>query len=392
MGDRREERRVSAASWASSTGGFEPTAVKKPSGMENYRLDREGEHVFDIIPFIAGKGNHHADPGFEFFMRVYDVHKIPKPDGNSDSYCCLWSEWKESCPVCKARRNLPEEEAGALRPQQRILFLVNDKPGKLKNPLKLLDTVMFNRKLGFGEQLKIAINATRGGGDFAKLVGGMTVKLQVGNAKYRQVARIDLIPRDYDYPEDWLEKSPCLDEFIIKPQASVINTLLGEMGVEGADEEDTAPSEAPRRAAAARSDDEEAAPKRTAAPARSAADDEDDEEAAPPRKAAPAAAPKAVAKPAPDEDDEEDASPPPKKSAAPKQESANGAALKVGQQGLYKGLEVTITKVTEDGKLVSFSDEDGEMYKNIAASEVKVAKAAPARAAKPADDDEDDDD
>lgn len=400
--EKRDERRVSAKGWAESTGGFEPTAVKKVSGLEDYKMDKEGKHLFDVIPFIAGKGNRHADPGFAYFMRVYEVHKVPKPDGGTDRFCCLWSEWKEPCPICTIRRDLPKDEADALRSQVRILFLVNDQPGMLKNPLKLLDAIMYNRKLGFGEQLKLAITTKRGGDQFSNLKGGFQVQSMVSNATYRQVSRIDLLERDYEYPDEWLDKSPCLDDLIIKPNVDVIKALLGQLGASSASVGDDVSDSRHSTSVSVSSDDD--APKKKAAPV-AKADDEDDEEEEAPKPAKAAKAPPKAAAPVDDDDDdddeEEDAAPiPAKKAPSAAAPSANGS-LKVGQAGRYKGLEVTIAKISPDGTTLKLKDEDGDVVGNaIPIADFKTIKAEPVAAtAKRApvededlDDDDDDDD
>lgn len=423
MSDRREKekqeaRYTSAKAWADQqSGGFEPTAIKKPAGLENYKLDKEGAHLFDIIPYIVGKGNKAADPGFAHFERSYDVHKIPRPDGGTDWYCCLWACWKEPCPVCSIRKSMGKEEGDALRPQLRRLFLVNDKPGKLKNPLKLLDEVHYNRGLGFGEQLLTAMQATRGGVDLHRLSGGKTVQVMVGNAKYRQCTRIDLMDRSYDYPEDWLDKSPCLDDFLIKPSVKMLNSLLEQFGATPPDDDDAPSDDVPRRTTVAvtdprdaksraepEDDDEDAAPPRAAAKSKAPAQDDDDEDAAPPAKAAPAKV-KATPPPADDDEDEDAPAPAPKKAAAPaatKEPTAKDMGLSVGMSGHYKGLEVTITKISADGTSITMKDDDDEEeYVNIAPSKFKPSKAAAAPAAStkktppkvdPEDEDLDDDD
>ena len=161
----RERRRTSAADWAQqqASGGFDATDVRIPEGMENYKFE-EGMQAFDVMPFLAGKQNRRADEGFEHFEVEFDIHKIPRPDGKESWFCCLWECRKEPCPACKIRNNrdTAKELSDQLRLQRRHLFIVNDKPGDSKNKLKLLNAVRWNRKLGFGEQLIVAVGASRG--------------------------------------------------------------------------------------------------------------------------------------------------------------------------------------------------------------------------------------
>lgn len=342
--EQREVRKTNAKEWAEKQAqGFEPTAIKLPEGLKVYKLE-EGTHLFDIMPFIAGKGNKRADEGYQHFEREYAVHKIPRPDGNFDRYCCLYETFGEPCPVCKWRneRTRDKEESDALRPQVRHLFLVNDKPGDPKNPFKVMDAVHYNRKLGFGEQLVTAIRATRGGENLADLDrGGKTIQVIVADSKYGSVSRIDLLPRDYEYPNSLLEKAPCLDDCVIKPKVSVLNNIL-EQG-----------SAAPEN-----SEDEEDSDSRNgkAATSKVKAKDEDEDEEE-------------------EDDDDEDSKAEP---------TAEDLGLEKGDVVLYKGDRCEITKVSGDGTSLTLEDEDGTVHKAIAPAKVK-------KVAKPADDDEDED-
>lgn len=218
--ERAMQRRQSAKEWAEQQSrGFEPTAVKYPDGYKPLKME-EGALSFDIIPFLAGWGNPRGDEGFLVWERQFSVHRIPRPSGNSDSFVCLWDTFKKPCCVCKKRNQpgLPQEMRDELRPQQRHLILVNDQlDKKLDPPFKLLDTVYYNRKLGFGEQLALTIRSWRGDEDFFDLENGLTVTSQVADTKYKQVSRVDFFTRRYKYNPDLINHVPCLDDCILVP-------------------------------------------------------------------------------------------------------------------------------------------------------------------------------
>jgi len=320
--EKRETRRTSAKEWAENqAAGFQPTAVKIPEGMEFYRLE-EGKQLFDIMPYIAGPGNPNADEGFEHFERQYFLHRIPRPDGSFSRYCCLWETFKKPCPICLFRNDVntraDQDLLDALRPQKRHLFIVNDRPGDIKNKLKVMDAVYFNRKLGFGEQLVMAINATRGGEDFASLIGGLTIQAMVVDARYGSVSRIDLTPRDYDYPDEMLDKAPCLDECLIEPNPSVLLEMLNQGG--------------PGREASSQMDRDGESSQRSSKIRSSAAKE-------------------------------------------PEEEPAERAKFVVGDLVTYKELECEILNVLSDGKL-KLEDEDENIYNKV---DPELVKKVPTR-------------
>ena len=93
-----------------------------------------------------------------------------------------------------------------------------------------------------------------------------------------------------------------------------------------------------------------------------------------------------------EEDEEEDEAPVP----SPSKNGKSTAKIAIGQKGHYKGLEVTVKKVSPDGTLLTLEeDDDEEVYKGVAVSEFKPAKAEAkvvAKAAAPVDDEDLDDD
>lgn len=243
--EKQKTRRMNAAGWAKQQeqGRGESTAVRLPPGTEFYKLEA-GLHRVDFMPFIAGEFNKRADKGMPHFEREFDIHWVPGPDGKNRPYCCLWSCWKEPCPVCKwcnenAKSTNPTdaELAKSMRAKTRHLWLVNDKPGNADNPLKVLETNHYNKGKGFGEQIGEAIGTVRGGDTFGELEGGITTQLKVvedtyPGGKYLLVSRIDFIERDYDYPEEVLDKAPCLDDCLMRLSYKELDKVL-RLGVGG---------------------------------------------------------------------------------------------------------------------------------------------------------------
>lgn len=235
---KREVRKTDAKAWAKQQDrAFEPTAIKLPEGVEYYKLDL-GTPVVDFMPFITGKGNPRADAGFEHFEREYSAHRVPMPGGQTSLFLCLWVCFKKPCPICKWMqecRNVDQETLKKLKPQVRHLWLVNDKPGDTKNKAKVFDSNHFNRGIGFGEMVADAINSVAKYASFTDLVGGMSVQLTVKEQsmpgrKFNAVTRIDFLAREYDYPEDMLEKAICLDDCLIEMKYDDLKRVIEQGG------------------------------------------------------------------------------------------------------------------------------------------------------------------
>lgn len=342
----QETRRTNAKSWAKQQaegGGGRTTAVRLPDALKPYKLE-EGTHDFDVMPFIAGEGNPRADKGFIHFEREYERHSPPTPDGGWAYMCCSWGTFKKPCTVCKKRNERGpwpkgSSESDPLRGQTRHLFIVNDKPGDVKNPLKVLDATHYNRGLGFGEQLVAAINSKDGGEDFADLRKGFTVRVTMAKGSFQQVTRIDLVARNYKYPSEMLKEIPCPDAFLVFTPESEMLAALGESS-------DSPP---------ANGKPSEPAPK-----AETLEPDEDD-----------------------DDDDSDD-------------DEKTGSKLEEGDVVWYtnkkgKKIQCEVAEIGDDGKLTLENDDGDEIAKGVDPAKVEKVEDEPEEK-EPEDSDDDDDD
>lgn len=241
---RAERRKVDAREWAQQQEkGFEPTAVKLPEGVELFKPS-PGVYRVDFLPYRAGRFNMRADEGFEHFECQYDAHRIPSPDGRTRLYCCLKATFGENCPICQmiARGGLDPETVKALKVTTRHLWNVNDKPGDMKNPIKVFDTNHYNRGLGFGEMMAEAINSDEDYANFSDLENGLTLVLTVKEqtfpgGKFNAVTRIDFKPRKYTYDEDILDRVITLDECLVKTPADKLKELVMQDSDEARDDD-----------------------------------------------------------------------------------------------------------------------------------------------------------
>lgn len=345
--EKAQTARTNAREWANEQAkGGEASCVQLPEGMEAYKL-ATGTHKVDIMPFRAGDHNPRADKGMEHYERTYVLHWIPSTTGKNMPVACRMACFDKRCAVCDWLRenggHADPDTVKNMRAKTRHIWLVNDKPGQKKNALKVMDTTDKNRGMGFAELMADAINTLDESitAPFT-LVGGhtavITVKEQTmgDGKKYNAATRIDLRPRDYDYPEDMLDDNPCLDDCIMDPGYDEVMRMI-EPG-KYADEDDDRLARAGKPSGNGRHHNDD--------------DDDDDGNAA--------------------------------------------SEFEAGEEVTYDGDTYTIKRVAKDGTLV-LEDEEGEVTRDVDPGEVskeearKPAGKKPGGKPKPKDDDEDDD-
>lgn len=220
--EKRKVRYTSAREWADKQdSGFEPTSINLPNGTPFFQLKKTGLYKIDILPYLVGKGNPHADEGMYHYERTYYPHRVTLASGKRRQYCCLSETFGKRCPICDwmkgEGKDSDQETLKSLRPQVRMLWNIIDRNNKEKG-VQVYDSAYFK---SFGEMLKNKIQAVEEYEDFFKLEGGMTLQLSVNEAsfagqKFNQVTNIEMLKRKEDYPEEILDKTVCLDDCLVK--------------------------------------------------------------------------------------------------------------------------------------------------------------------------------
>ena len=250
---RRERKKVSAKRRLQEhSSGFESTVVRRPDGMETFKLDKGGIKLLDIIPFIAGKGNPFADEGEEYYERTFWSHRGIGP--NNESYICPAKTAQKDCPICEYRQYLSKDpdsdqaEADALKPKERQLWLVQDRKD-LGKGVQLWEVSHFL----FGKILDSTLESGEeddGWDYFADPVEGFYLRVNFeeesydGN-KFYKAARIDFKSRE-PLDENIAEQVPCLDDLLkIEPYEKL--KAIFEGGKTKTDDDDVDEDDEPPR-------------------------------------------------------------------------------------------------------------------------------------------------
>jgi len=223
--EKKRERGASAKRRAEiHKGGYTPTAIKTPEGVERFKEKAEKQYRLDIIPFVLKEANDFADAGQLHWELTYYAHRQTGVDGNS--YICPKEQIGERCPICEYRAKLardPDADAklvAALRPKQRQLFRVIDRKNT-EAGIQLWDISFHN----FGKRLDARIRNSDEDdryNEFYELEDGLTLKVgfaeksfEGGGRPFPDAESIDFKARKDDYDEEVLDQDPDLDECLI---------------------------------------------------------------------------------------------------------------------------------------------------------------------------------
>jgi hypothetical protein len=326
----KEQRRKIAYTNASEVAkkqksGFTSPALKLPEGVPLLSFDKVGKIQFNILPYVAGKGNSHADEGQVHFERTYFTHKLGAE--GSTPYTCLNRTFGKKCPVCERVAELTAKGADkatidALRAKQRQLFLVDvldaEKPNQLN--LHILETGYWK---WFGQDLDNYIENSDEDSPrrtHFHLDKGQTVKASViedsfMGKNFKKIGAFEMVDRKKNYTEEQLEEFPCLDEIPVELSYAKLLEIL-DQGGNDAEEETEKPS--------------------TRKPAKSSSEDDDETD--------------------PDDVDSDDDT---------EETDSENSEFAVGDLVTYKGKECEIKKISPDGTSLTLEDNKKKIIKAV---------------------------
>lgn len=186
---------------------------------------KEGEHIIDIIPFLAGSMHHQVREGEPTYLLDLWVHQKVGLDEND--VVCLARNYNEPCPICEylnARRlekgltDEAEELLKTLNPKRRCLYNIvcSDSTREEDRGVQLWEVAhfLFEKKI-----LSVARNP-RGGGfvPFSSPDNGKSIyfEREGSGAMNTQYLGHKFIERQSTITDEILEDAYILDELIIK--------------------------------------------------------------------------------------------------------------------------------------------------------------------------------
>lgn len=378
---KRQDRAMSAAKWREDFGKFDKPYLKVPANIKPFRVEEDKEYTLDFIPYQVGKGNKRADEGEWHWELEFNVHG--QIGAGNKSYACLARDKNQPCAPCIYRdklRNDPgadEKTIKALWPKSRQLFYVVD----VNDPKKEVMYWDVSTNV-FGKFLKAALDRKNGKYDaFMSLTEGFSVQIGTvskpmgGGKTFAECSSVTFVKRDEQYEEDFADKLPSLESFLVYLSPKEMEELFYQTHQEEEDKEpeddDTGVDEEDED-----EDEDEPAPKKK--PSKKVEPEEDDDEQDD------------------DEPEEDEDEPTPKKGAKKKMPTADEYEIEVGMVVNHPDHgQCDVTAISKDRTAVYIEDEDGERH-SVGPEELEIVEEeedepTPKKGAKkpPVDEDED---
>lgn len=219
---------------------------------------KEGDHIVDIIPYIAGPNDKDISEGEPTYTFEYLVHRNVGP--NNLMFLCLQEMYNKPCPICEHRMQLIE--AGSddtvwkpLFARKRNLYnIICYDRGEEEKGIQVWDEAYF-----YSEKNIMAISKKRGrGGKIGKLQNfsdvdkGKSVSFQIEPAvsknDFKTYTGFTFEERDYTIEDELLENTFCLDEIVLIPEYEDISEIYwGSKSPDEEEEEEEEPSSRSKR-------------------------------------------------------------------------------------------------------------------------------------------------
>ncbi len=186
---------------------------------------KEGEHIIDIIPFLAGATHHQVREGEPTYLLDIWVHQKVGMDEND--VVCLARNYNEPCPICeyinaqRLKKDLSEDAEEALKtinPKRRCLYNIvcSDSTREEDRGVQLWEVAHFL----FEKKILSVAREPRGGGfvPFSSPNNGKSIyfEREGSGATNTQYLGHKFIERQHEITDELLESAYTLDELIIK--------------------------------------------------------------------------------------------------------------------------------------------------------------------------------
>jgi hypothetical protein len=223
MSEQLLERRKE--SYATNEGGLKFGSIIGAEGVSEWWC-KEGEHLIDILPYIAGANNPEKKikQGDVSDHATYYVHK--NVGANDGMFVCPLANFGKPCPICEYSKELREEGAEddvwkALKPKRMTVYnvVVYDDAKEEAKGVQIWVVAHWNME----RHLNVLAQKPRGGGkvlfshpDQGKSISFKRAGSGKDNTQYLghnfQEREVDGVP--YAIPDELLDATYCLEEIV----------------------------------------------------------------------------------------------------------------------------------------------------------------------------------
>lgn len=180
---------------------------------------KEGDHILDIVPWIAGPNHPTVDEGKGTYLLDLWVHQ--KIGVNENEYVCPSRNYGKPCPICediaaiKKTKGYDEDYVKSVEPKRRVVYaiIVYDSPQEEQQSPYVWEASHFLTEKNISA---IARNKRTGGFiSFANPDTGKTIEFtREGSGIGTKYSGYMLTERDYVIPDEILDAVPSLDDYI----------------------------------------------------------------------------------------------------------------------------------------------------------------------------------
>ena len=204
----------------------------------------EGEHLIDIIPYLAGKNDPEVKEGEPTYCLDIWVHT--NIGVNEDSYICLSRTYNKPCPICEYQKKLKAQGAdpdtiAALNPTRRVVYNIvcYDSEKEEEKGVQVWEVAHWFME----RHLVVLAKGSRRSGVicFADPEEGKSIAFtRQGKGRNTQFIGHRFVDRDYKIPPEILESAYTLDEIIHIPTYDEVKEAFfgAEIGAEELEEKE----------------------------------------------------------------------------------------------------------------------------------------------------------
>ena len=214
---------------------------------------KAGEHMINIIPYIAGENNPNQQKGYAAHVLDVWVHQRVGPSGTS--HVCLLKNFKQPCPICDLQREMrkegyDEEDIKNLQPKRRTIYnvVVLDTLEEESKGIQIWEVAHW-----FMEKHLVQLAKNPKGGGFILFQcpdTGKSIAWTIENPGGTNINYTGhrFIDRDTEVTDDQLESAHILDEIIHIPSYEELLEVAKSINEDaGSEEDEEVAEEKPKR-------------------------------------------------------------------------------------------------------------------------------------------------
>ena len=192
---------------------------------------KDGEHMIDIIPFIAGKHHPTIAEGKPAYVLDIWVHRNVGSD--SGAYVCPQKNYKQRCPICEYQRVMRKEgsytddEIKELNAKRRVMYnvLSYDSQEDIQKGVQIFEVSHFFMEKHLAELAK----KPKSGGfiPFAHPELGKSISWKINTkGQYGEWFGHKFVDREDEITDETLEEAQVLDELIHIPTTKELEKVV----------------------------------------------------------------------------------------------------------------------------------------------------------------------